>query len=500
MRTDHVIHRIHVQRLLLAAALFGLSLSASAVAVRGHDVRTGQAVWDAAVNGKSTVIADGNGGVRVMQAYKPSTVDANGNVALKTGGNAPVNGKSVPVEVTGTISKGDIANAAVAAAGCAVGGGGVVGAVICGGVALAIPIAMNWMANAGVRVNPTTKELEKLDSNWSQSDGYSYRVSDHTNSGSWPFMPTASAACIDAIPRMNVYNMTWAFKSLGPAYGGNPTCVYGRTDPTTGQALSDFSRVLAKGAANANCPAGQWYGGSGSCSSTAGGWSAASLSDAVGLMNNSRIPNADIVRELDAAGQSAAMQPQSGTVAVTGPASVQGPTTTNVTSNSTTNSTTTNTSTTNNYTYNNNIVTNVSTVTNSSSSVSVKNPDGTTTTTPGADSTETTTHGEEVDTKPEDPPTQCDKFPNSLGCAELDTPSGEIPRETKTITFEAEDVLGGGQCPADVMTTLSTLDGLSVKIIDWTTFCGMALPLRALVMALASIMAFFIIMPGGVRE
>jgi hypothetical protein len=84
-----------------------------------------------------------------------------------------------------------------------------------------------------------------------------------------------------------------------------------------------------------------------------------------------------------------------------------------------------------------------------------------------------------------------------LGCAELDTPTAEIPRETKDITFAPEELFGTGSCPADVSMSFGTLGGLNAKVVDWTTFCGMALPLRALVIALASIMAFFIIMPGG---
>lgn len=101
------------------------------------------------------------------------------------------------------------------------------------------------------------------------------------------------------------------------------------------------------------------------------------------------------------------------------------------------------------------------------------------------------------ETPKEDTLTQCDKYPQSLGCAELDTPTGEIPRETKDITFSPEELFGTGSCPADVSMSFGTLGGLNAKVIDWTTFCGMALPLRLLVIALASIMAFFIIMPGG---
>lgn len=44
----------------------------------------------------------------------------------------------------------------------------------------------------------------------------------------------------------------------------------------------------------------------------------------------------------------------------------------------------------------------------------------------------------------------CEKNPDSLACAELDTPEGEIPRDTIEITFQPDDLgLGSGTCPAD---------------------------------------------------
>jgi hypothetical protein len=60
--------------------------------------------------------------------------------------------------------------------------------------------------------------------------------------------------------------------------------------------------------------------------------------------------------------------------------------------------------------------------------------------------------------KPQEPTDPCDKNPDRVGCATLDTPEGEIPKITKTFTFQAEDLgLGGGSCPAP--TTVSTSNG-----------------------------------------
>jgi hypothetical protein len=62
-------------------------------------------------------------------------------------------GKAVPVQVTGQISKGDVAAAVV---GCAT--GGVVGCALA-----AVPLALAYMSLSGTRVNPQTGALEMLE-------------------------------------------------------------------------------------------------------------------------------------------------------------------------------------------------------------------------------------------------------------------------------------------------------------------------------------------------
>ena len=124
------------------------------------------------------------------------------------------------------------------------------------------------------------------------------------------------------------------------------------------------------------------------------------------------------------------------------------------------------------------------------------NADGT----PREKATTVTEPGDEA-AKPEEPPKDpCEGHAERLGCIDINVPEGKIPRENKEVSFQSEDVLGAGACPANVNASFTTLGGQSATIIDWQTFCGQALPLRALVMGLAAIMAFFIIMPGGVRE
>lgn len=124
-----------------------------------------------------------------------------------------------------------------------------------------------------------------------------------------------------------------------------------------------------------------------------------------------------------------------------------------------------------------------------------KNPDGSTTTETG---TETKT---EESTKPEEEKSDfCVEHPDVLACAtpELDTPEGEIPKDTKTITYQEENLFGSGSCPADIVANVASLHR-SLKLWDWQKTCSMALPLRALVVALAGFAAFLIVMPGSPR-
>lgn len=142
--------------------------------------------------------------------------------------------------------------------------------------------------------------------------------------------------------------------------------------------------------------------------------------------------------------------------------------------------------TTNNYNYNTNKVTVTTTTV-------------TTTVNPSTGATETTTTTENEtppETPPEDEKGACDLYPNALGCAELDEPTEEIPRDEETISYEEENVFGSGSCPANLTATIATL-GQSVTVWDWSKTCELAFPLRALVLGLASFAALLIVMPGG---
>lgn len=164
-------------------------------------------------------------------------------------------------------------------------------------------------------------------------------------------------------------------------------------------------------------------------------------------------------------------------------------TTTNTTNNTTTNTTT---NTTNNYTYNNpappgttitithNAVSTVTTTTVNNSTQQVTNQS-------------TTTTQEDKQPEEKDP---CEKDSSAIGCAKLDTVEGpELPKTTKTLTYQAEDVMGGGACPSD---KFAMVGGYQVKAWDWQSSCGyITTYVKPVILAAAAFIALIIIMPGG---
>ena len=160
------------------------------------------------------------------------------------------------------------------------------------------------------------------------------------------------------------------------------------------------------------------------------------------------------------------------TPTVTGPSSVQGPKST-----ATEGGRTVEKQTVYNITYNNNQVSYTTTVT---------------TVTTAADGTKTTA----TETKEnEPPPDECAKNPDSLNCADLDVPAGQIPRTTKNIAYTPESWFGGGSCPADkTMTT----HGMTLKVWDWTGSCYWLVNyFRPILLIIATSAALMIVVPKG---
>lgn len=174
-----------------------------------------------------------------------------------------------------------------------------------------------------------------------------------------------------------------------------------------------------------------------------------------------------------------------GLPSLTGPSSVAGPSSSstkqlkdssgNVTGNQTVNQSTVYNITYNGNTYNVNSVTTTTTV----------NPDGTSTV-----QTDTATKPTEKDQA-----TDCDKYPNSLGCTDLDVPDDTIPKTTKNIVYTAETWFGGGACPAD---KFLTTHGQQIKVWDWQSTCSnLVTYFRPILLIVAGVMAMFIVLPKG---
>lgn len=84
----------------------------------------------------------------------------------------------------------------------------------------------------------------------------------------------------------------------------------------------------------------------------------------------------------------------------------------------------------------------------------------------------------------------CQKHPDILACQRVDTQveDSEIPKAQKTVSYQAENIWGGGSCPAD---KYARVGGQEIKVVDWSRDCQfvtdyvkpVALALSALIVA-----------------
>jgi hypothetical protein len=109
--------------------------------------------------------------------------------------------------------------------------------------------------------------------------------------------------------------------------------------------------------------------------------------------------------------------------------------------------------------------------------------------------TTTTTDDADPDPGQEERSLFCELFPNVLACAEFGEPEGdEIPTEERDVSFEAENLFGGGSCPAD---TSITFQGQSLTVGQWSTWCGYLVTyVRPMVLLLAAFTALMIVARG----
>lgn len=429
--------------------------------------------------------AAGNYGVPTSATGPTAGLNVNGTFIqgergnFNIGGAGGVQGVRYPVSGGYQIPWGVVAPVAAGIV-CAVATAGA--CTIASGVAAASPYIIDWLGKAGLSRNPTSGNVERpdIDPTWPKSDGYQYQVA---STGSQP-RDTREEACRQAAPMAD--NASWRNEydhvtttGGGAGFGYCYTRLYSKS---TGQLdgtyiLGALSRLSAS-----NCPAG-WYKTSTGCVSEANLPRVVVSGQEVGQRLGSVNPDPRVWGEvLDKGGTIEFPNPT-----VTGPSSVQGPETVKQNADGTkeVSRTTYNFSTAGNTVVNTSVVT----TNNTYNSSNVQTGSTTTTTTPSDNSP-----------APEEPEDACTKHPEALGCQKIDfdTPEGEIPRESKDVSFQAESVLGGGSCPADVYSTVSTT-GQTLKVWDWQATCNYFLPIRFILMALAAFSAVLIIMPGGGR-
>lgn len=142
--------------------------------------------------------------------------------------------------------------------------------------------------------------------------------------------------------------------------------------------------------------------------------------------------------------------------------------------------------TTNSYTITNNNTSNISITQNTSTSSTTTNQAGQTV------ATETTTKS------PEQSDDFCTKYPESVGCQKLDTPTENVPKSTQTLTYAAENLgFGGGSCPSPITWN----DFLGSHTINLGQYCDtLTTFVRPVVIACALLMAVFIVVPGRVES
>lgn len=362
---------------------------------------------------------------------------------LKIGARATIGlpqGRSIPLTVTSGVTPANLFKGFRALAGP--------GLLFNG-----LPMVLQWMADSGVRVDPVGGGLQRTDpSTCTVAPCYNWRASlaGAVNRSS------GQAACDDY---RTLYNAQYP--------SGNPRVT-----------VSTFNT-----ANSTSCFVTYNYGGPYetaitriSVAPSSQSWLPASMDDIAPYMQ-AKQPEPGVVNEMLSRGVKLDVNRPT----VTGPASVAGP------SASSTDSTGKVTTTTITYkpTYNDNRVTN-----NIETTVTSYNPA----------TGETVTEQTKVEEAPEpekDESDQCEKYPDRVGCAELDAPEGEIPRDEVSVSYEEQNLFGEGSCPADVSANIATL-GKTMKLWNWQKTCEMALPLRAMVIALATFAAALIVFPTKV--
>lgn len=452
-------HRVDVRPWLCALALGWLSLSAEAAKLPqwgtagvtnngGRSFTVNPAAGDLRVpikNPGGGWQTAGNYGVQNPATGETYNLGANGQVYRAT----PTGYVTYPFQ-----SKGDLAKDAVIGGlmGCL--SGTVVGCVLGAGA----PLALAWLANQGVRPNPSNPGSPEFKD--------PYGGCDHL-----ALPPDLQGQPKDASCGAYTGNFYRPYQNEGgQCVAGNLCDGYGYTHVYTYEGAEATPRPV--------------------------GWLPKSMDDIAPYLRARPIPPSGVIDEILRSGGDLPL-PTGKTV--TGPTQIAGPT------NSTINPDGSRTveQTKYNFTTNNTTVTNTTNVTtttvyntdNSVRSTSTRTETPTDTVGTGAPPTSTTP----TETTPEEPKDPCDTKPNRIGCIEVDVPEGVIPKDSKTITYSEENAFGGGSCPSDKFYTFHSV-AMNAKVWDWAATCNYSLAIRGLVMVMATVMAFFIVMPASMNR
>ena len=118
-----------------------------------------------------------------------------------------------------------------------------------------------------------------------------------------------------------------------------------------------------------------------------------------------------------------------------------------------------------------------------------------TTSTPGGSTTTSTSTQTEVDPSKIERCRGADK--NTIGCMEVDTPTGDIPKSVAEVTFSAETVsLPGGACPAP----FSWQDSLGSHSINLSSYCDVVVNVVKPILLAFAALAALMIAAGGIRS
>lgn len=131
-------------------------------------------------------------------------------------------------------------------------------------------------------------------------------------------------------------------------------------------------------------------------------------------------------------------------------------------------------------------------ITYSGSSVSYSTVNNTTTNITNNTTNVTTTETKTEEVKDDKEPDQCQKYPDTIGCKDIDfdTPEGEIPRKQIDVSWSPVDLgLGGGSCPAPVQL-------YDNKQFSYQLACDHLLLIKTMVIAIALFVGGMIIFGG----